>query len=148
MNRKTQSHTATAKVAAMKAATVELVPPQHLVLKEAARPFLQSILAGKAPIEWSTSDIEQAFILARCRSDIFRLQVEIEAEGDIVIDKINPKHVLVETLIRRDIALTRQLQIHARAIVGERRDQEPRRGLAKNTRAALDDWDDGLLARP
>ncbi len=149
MTKKPRSDTTAGKVAAMRATTVAITPPQHLALHGSALPFWQSIILAKTCDEWTAADLEQAVILARCRADIFRLQAEVDSEGDIIEGRLNPKHVLLETLCRRNITLSRQLQIHARAIAGERRDQQPHRRLASDTRAALADWDDdGLLARP
>ncbi len=147
MRKKTQSHTASGRIAAMQSSTVAITPPQHLALHGSALPFWQNIILAKTCDEWTSCDLEQAVILARCRADIFRLQAEVDFEGDLVEGKLNPKHALLETLCRRNIALSRQLQIHARAVQGERRDQQPHRRLASNTRDAIEEWDD-LLARP
>ena len=59
------------------------------------------------------------------------LQREIITENDIVTNnsgtqKINPKHILLETLSRRSVALSRMLHIHAEATVGRAGDQAKR----------------------
>jgi hypothetical protein len=152
MKRKTHSNSSGAAVEAMQNAAKPIEVPAHISLRECDRPFWESILAGKPSDLWSASDLEDAASLARCKADIERLQAEIGAEGDVIDNRLNPKHALLETLTRRSLALSRTLQIHARARHGESRDQRPTHHTADNARAALrlvdDDDEDDLLARP
>jgi hypothetical protein len=121
----------------MKAAGSVINPPAHIALRDCDRPFWASVIAAKPADRWSAGDLEDAAILAACKADIARLQAEIYEEGDLIGQRINPKHALLETLTRRNLALSRTLQIHARARHGESRDQRPANETASKVRAAL-----------
>ena len=73
---------------------------------------------------WNTVDLQHAANLARCQADIERIQQEILIEGDTLTNDrgtvvLNPKHSLLETLSRRSIALSKHIQVHAVATVGD-----------------------------
>ena len=63
--------------------------------------------------DWDPLDRELANILERCFSDIRQLQDEVDAEGCVIFSrlgtpKVNPKHKVLERMIRRSIALSRR----------------------------------------
>ncbi len=62
-------------------------------------------------------------MLARAQYDVDRLLQEIAAEGDVIGDKLNPKHLLVDKLGRRVVTLSRLLHVHPEATQGRARDQ-------------------------
>jgi len=103
-------------------------PPAHVHLPDEAYPFWYSIMDARAKHKWNKSDLETAANLARCKSDIERIQKEIHIEGDTVENQrgtpiVNPKHNLLETLSRRSVALSRMLHVHAEATLGKAKDQ-------------------------
>jgi hypothetical protein len=149
MNRKQRSDSATAAVAAAQAGPIE--PPAHVHLRDCDHPFWLSIVRARARENWTHADLENAANLARCKADIERISAEIQAEGDTVVNQrgtqiVNPKHTLLETLTRRNMALSRMLHVHAEATVGEARAEKKPNQAAKAAREAV--IDDGLIARP
>ena len=98
---------------------------EHLHMPDHAKPFLESILANR--VEWNDSDLAKAYNLARAQADIERISREIEVEGDTLVNEkgtqiVNPKHALLETLTRREIALSKIVHVHAEATLGRARD--------------------------
>jgi hypothetical protein len=151
--RKQRTDTITAQVEAFKISVEEIKPPAHVKLRDTDKPFWDSIVRARARSTWNDSDLENAANLARCKSDIERLQAEIIAEGDVIENQrgtpiVNPKHTLLETLSRRAMALSRMLHVHAEATVGESRDQAKRKGVEDSAAAIVKDMDDGLIAAP
>jgi hypothetical protein len=150
MKRKPDSHSVQAQTD--EATAGPLLPPAHVHLRDCDRPFWLSIVRARARRNWTDVDLENAANLARCKSDIERLQREINAEGDVVMNQrgtqiVNPKHTLLETLTRRAMALSRMLHVHAEATVGKSEDEVAGAKLARKTHAAADSLDD-LIARP
>lgn len=115
-------------MAAMAGAVSEIPVPEHVSVPEDAMKFWRSITKARAADRWNDSDLEVAAELARTKANIERLNAELEAEGDVVVNErgtpiVNPKHNLLETLTRRMIALSRVLQVHAEATQGKSREQ-------------------------
>lgn len=130
-------------------------PPKHVYLRDCDKPYWNSIVRARDYNAWTTTDLEQAANLARCKSDIDRLSREITEEGDTVTNQrgtpvVNPKHSLLETLSRRSVALSRMLHVHAEATEGESRHQGKRNSKQKEVSEAVNrsDDDDGLIATP
>lgn len=130
-------------------------PPEHVMLREEDLPFWRSIVRAREYNAWTESDLEQASNLARCKADIERIQREIHAEGDTVHNQrgtpiVNPKHNLLEVLVRRSVALSRLLHVHAEATEGESRHQRQRNTKQRETAESIDQHsgDDGLIAPP
>lgn len=147
--KRARSDTASAAMTAALNAGTTIDPPAHVVLREGDRPFWDSVVRARARDTWTTSDLENAANLARCKADVERLQAEITAEGDIVKNDrgtqvLNPKHTLLETLSRRAVALSRMLHVHAEATVGESRDAVK---ALKTEREAAEVADDDLIPR-
>ncbi|MCS6490771.1 TerS protein [Burkholderia thailandensis] len=140
--RRKRSDSATAAIQAhQNAALGPLEPPAYVMLRDSDRPFWNAIMAARARDTWTEIDLAHAANLARCQSDVARLQAEIEREGDVIDGALNPKHKLVETLSRRAVALSRMLHVHAQATVGR---SEDARDALKNEREARED-DDELI---
>ena len=122
--RQTRSDSATAAVvAAQNAAQAPLEPPGHLTLPDAARPFWAAVVRNRPRHKWNEADLASAAMLARAQADVERLQCEIAAEGDVIGDKLNPKHGLVDKLGRRIVTLSRLLHVHPEATEGRAREQ-------------------------
>lgn len=144
--RKQHADSIEAAIAASQSRDIE--PPAHVKLRESDWPFWYSIVRARVRQNWNEVDLENAANLARCKSDIERLQIEIDAEGDTVGNAkgtmvVNPKHSLIETLTRRAMALSKMLHVHAEATVGRSRSE-----AADNSKVvAKGDNDDDLLAK-
>ena len=147
MSRKNRSDSNTTQGVMMRAGLP--VPPEHVHVPEAARPFWQSIMAAKAVDAWTPADLELAAELARTKADLERLRREIREEGDIVDGKVSARRKLEESLVARSIRLTRSLQVHALATVGRSGDQRQRNQAARDARDVADGLgDDDLIAAP
>lgn len=93
---------------------------------------------------WTDIDLVTAANLARTQADIERLQKDLDAQGYMQGDKVNPLAKLVDTLSRRALALSRAIHTHAEATVGKSEDAS--KSLA-NERNAAKTEDDDLIPR-
>ena len=130
--RRARSDSITAAVSAAQAQSV-IDPPAHVSLRESDRPFWEARISARASTSWNDADLVHAARLARCHSDIERLQDEIEDDGEMMA---NPKHRLLETLMRRSVYLSRMLHVHAEATQGESREQAKRAAPEQDAKAA------------
>ncbi len=141
--RRKRSDSAAAAIAATQAAALgPLEPPPHVALRAADKPFWCAIVQARARDTWTEVDLAHAATMARAQADVERLQAEIDAEGDVIKGKANPKHKLMETLARRAVALARMLHVHAEATQGRARDAG---NALKLEREALAEHDDDLI---
>lgn len=149
--KRSRSDSATSAVAAMRAAGVgPIKAPKFVNLRPGDKPFWDSIVRARTRDSWTDSDLVLAGNLARCLSDIERLQKEIDIEGDVLKNDrgtqvINPKHSLLETLSRRAVALSRTLQVHAQATQGDSRDQGKKATKQREAEKVLESQDDDDL---
>lgn len=140
MTKRARSDSAASAVKAAQAVAAGVIePPTHVKLRDGDRPFWESLVRARARDTWNTADLENCANLARCKADIERITAEIESEGDIVVNErgtqiVNPKHALLETLTRRNMALSRMLHVHAEASVGKSEDAA--KALATEKKAA------------
>lgn len=139
--RKRSDSAAAAVVAAQSAALGPLDPPAHITLRDGDRPFWDAVVRSRARDTWTASDLTTAATMARAQADIEQLQADIDSEGYVREGKINPKAVMLETLSKRVVSLSRVLHVHAEAVIGRSRDAA--KALA-NERAA-DSEDDDLI---
>ena len=146
--------TAQGAVNAMESAATEILPPAHCRLRPRDMPFWRSIVKARDAKLWTDADLENAANLARAKSDIEKIQAELDVEGDVIRNQrgtpiVNPKHQLLETLSRKCLALSRMLHVHAEATSGKARDEKPKNKATKDAQAILSDLeDDDLIARP
>lgn len=148
--KRTRSDSAAAAIRAAQVADLPLMPPAHIKLRDGDLPYWESVVRARARDTWNPSDLENAAQLAACKADLERIKHEIGTEGDIVVNDrgtqiINPKHTLLETLARRNMALSRMLHVHAEATVGESRDAG--KALATEKEAKQATSDDDLIPR-
>lgn len=137
--RNTRSDSAAAAVqAAQDAALGPLEPPPHITLPVACEPFWLAIMRNRPRHRWNDADLAQAAVLARAQYDTARLLGEIEAEGDVIDGKANPKHVIVERLIKRASALSALIHVHAEATQGRAREQGNSLEAERDAEAAHD----------
>lgn len=151
--RKKRSDSAAAAIDAMANATKIIDPPKHVKLRDGDRPFWDAVVRARDYSSWNESDLIQAGNLARCMSDIERLQMELDKEGDVVTNQrgtqiVNPKHSLLETLSRRSVSLSRIIQVHAQATQGESKQQRGRNTKQREAQQFHESEDDELIARP
>jgi len=133
--RRRRSDSAAAAVAATQAAALgPLQPPTYVNLREADKPFWNAIMLARARDTWTDVDLTTAATLARTQADIENLSADLGAEGYLLGDKVHPLAAVVETLIRRAVALTRVLHVHAEATVGKSEDAAKALELERNAR--------------
>ena len=117
--------------------------PEWLNVPDAAKPFFTALLSLRDYSSWNESDLSKAANLARAQADIERISAEIEEEGDVIRNDRgtqipNPKHSILETLTRRELALSRAIQVHAGATMGKSRDAGPKSRAQRAKLYAID----------
>ena len=143
---------ATAAVAVMQKAAMEIYPPTHISMTSADLPFWLSVIAEKAKSEWTAHDLELAALLAKSLRKMEQEDVLLDNEGTVSANAggtpmANPRVRIIADLHGRIIKYRQTLGIHARGKGGEARDVEKRRLMARdieNNNPLADD----LLARP
>ena len=113
--------------------------PAYLSVDEAIIGYLNGIIRCRAFDTWNDCDLFKAVHMAHAQFDIARLQAEIRTEGDIVKSAygspmVNPKHNILETLSRRELALSRALQVHTSATMGRGRDSGAKAAKAQQAK--------------
>lgn len=109
------------------------VPP-HVKLRPGDGAFWDGVIRARAYDEWTGPDLVVAAQLARTQADIEREQVQLDAEGSVLINGkgtqvANPRFTVLENLARREMALMRSLRMggkdggDARNDIGRRRVQ-------------------------
>lgn len=141
-NRRSDSVTA-AVVAFQNVASGPIAPPEHVHLSEAAEPFWRALVLNRPRDRWNASDLAIAAHLARAQADAERLQREIDAEGEVIGDKLNPRLRLLETTIKRIERLAKLLHLHPDATIGRAEDNAKTLALEQKTRAV--ERDDDLI---
>jgi len=135
---------AAAVVAAQNAAQPPIEPPEYVDVPEAAKPFWRALMRNRPRDRWNAADLANAAVLARAQADVERLAAEIAAEGDIIDGKLNPKHPLMETTIKRVAAVSRLIHVHAVATEGRAHDAG---NALRNEREAEAQHDDLIPVR-
>ncbi len=129
-----------------------LDPPPYVNLRAGDRPHWDGIIRARPRDTWTETDLVSAANLARARADVERLQQEIDAEGDVLVNErgtpvMNPKHSLLEVLSRRSLALSRALHVHAEATVGNSRDSAKSAAAERAAAETISAHDDELIPR-
>jgi hypothetical protein len=140
-------------VHAMQSALVDITPPLHVTLRKKDMPFWQAIVRARARDTWTDIDLTHAANLARTQADIEQVQRDLDLEGFTLVNDRgttvqNPKFSILETLSRRAVLLSKSLQVHAHATVGESREQAVRNKSESEARRVIQSEDDDLIARP
>lgn len=156
--KKTPSNTAAAALKAMQnAAKDDLRPPAHVQLSAEAEPYFADIVRACARDEWNEMRLTVAAQLAECMAD---QQAEADilrmVEGRVIENQkgtpvANPRMAVVEQLARRQMALTRTLQMGGRVPggTGDVRNKAGARKVeagARAARAQVEAEEDDLLA--
>ena len=137
---------------AVKNALDGVQPPSHIALTADHMPFWHAITQARHKESWTEIDLTHAANLARTQYDIEKEQRLLEIEGSVIFNERgtpvkNPRCSILEDLTRRAISLSRILQVHALATVGESKES---RGKNTKARAAQETAriveDDPLLA--
>jgi hypothetical protein len=148
-----RSDSASAAVkAAQNASLGHISPPAHIHLRDSDICFWNAIVSARARDTWTDVDLSKAANLARCQSDIERISIEIDNEGDTLTNErgtvvMNPKHSLLETLSRREMAISRAIHVHAEATVGKSEDAASKLANEKKAKVAAESTDDDLIPR-
>lgn len=132
--------------AAQAAALGPIEPPAFVRLREADRPIWEAIVMARPRDTWTEADLVLAAHLTRAYGDIGQLEEEIDENGMIIGDQINPACALLEKVSRRALAIARQLKIDTISVVGKSQDIHKGAALERDARNGIDD-DDGLIPR-
>lgn len=134
----------------------DLRPPAHVLLSPDAEPYFADIVRARARDEWNDMQLTVAAQLAECMADQQNESDALLIEGRVIKnDKgtpvMNPRMTACEQLARRQMALTRTLQMGGRVPGGEgdARNKAGARKVeaaARRARAQVEAEDDGLLA--
>lgn len=129
--RQTRSDSAAAAIAAAKAAASPLPrPPEHVLISASAEPYYEDIVRARARGEWNEYQLSVAAQLANCMADQDEVRAELALEGWVVTNAkgtqvANPLVNIAEAMARRQMALSRSLQMTGRAL------GDPRKPLGK-----------------
>lgn len=149
-----KSDTIDGALSAFKGALVDIEPPNHVKLRDGDRPFWLAIVRARANDTWTEIDLVHAANLARTQADIERNQEMLDAEGFTLTNErgtvvANPRHSILETLSRRAVALSRSLQVHAHATVGDSHESVKKNKAQSDARKTTNMIeDDDLISRP
>jgi len=149
--RKSRTDSIDGQIKAIRTAGKGIQPPAHVTLRKEDKPHWRAIIKARAVDSWNDSDLEVAGELARTRADIESFRALISRQGHVVDGRVNVLHPLLEQLVRRQIALSRVLGIHAAHTTGQARDIAKRTAAQRKVIEAIEDeslYADGLLARP
>ncbi len=152
-----KSDTVAGAVEAFESATTLIKPPEHVALRDKDMPFWRAIVSARDVASWTEADLAHAATLARTQADIEELHARIDEEGWTLTNARgtvvgNPIVGMLESLTRRAIALSRFVQVHSNATIGDSTSQVKKNKAAAEARkqfgeATQDDSDD-LIARP
>lgn len=136
---------------AMVDAVKGIQPPKHIKLRKQDIPFWEAIVAARAT--WTDVDLQIAANMARCQADIEENQKLLDIEGNVLDNKrgtpvMNPRFTILEQLSRRSVALSRMLQVHAAATIGETKVSKGKNAAKRDALEALQDADDDLISKP
>ena len=149
--RQHRSDSAAAAIAAAKAAASPLPrPPEHVQISASAEPYYADIVRARARDEWNEYQLTVAAQMANCMADQDEVRAELALEGWVVVNAkgtqvANPLVNIVEALARRQMALSRSLQMTGRAL-GHPDDPKKKRALEKQARELVVEMEDDLLA--
>jgi len=121
------------------AAQAPIEPPECITLREQDKAFWTRIVESKARSNWTATDLVSAAHLARALADMEMLQSQVDAEGYVLADKINPAAKALVMLSKRVVMIARAIQVHALATVGEARDAGKSATAEREARQQEDD---------
>jgi len=148
--RKSRTDSIQGQIKAVQGACKVIQPPKHITLRPEDKPHWRAIIKARVSDTWNDSDLEVAAELARTRSDIETFRALISIQGHIIDGKVNVLHPLLEQLVRRQIALSRVLGVHAGHTVGQARDSARRTAAQRKVIESIESACEGedLLAQP
>ena len=132
-------------------------PPDFVFLRDQDRSHWVAIVSTREYRSWHESDLVQAAMLARTRADIEAVSRELDEVPNYVGEgasvRKHPLHQVLETLVRRNIALTKHLGLSTAATVAEKPNQtkirnQAQRDIANMLEAHGAADPENLLARP
>lgn len=137
------------------ATSAPIAPPAHSELPDSVLPFWVSVVSAKTRRAWTDHDLEIAVDLAWCKYKSKKLMLELEHEEDVVPGAsgaliVNPKHKVLDTLVKRARMLAAHLQVHPEATQGKsgkQNSQNQKHHAAKNSVAGDSGSLDSLIPR-
>ena len=137
--RQARSDSAAAAIAAAKAAASPLPrPPEHVQISANAEAYYEDIVRARARDEWNEYQLTVAAQMAECMADQDEVRAELALDGWTVVNAkgtlvANPLVNIAEALARRQMALSRSLQMTGRAL-GHPDDPKKKRALERKAR--------------
>lgn len=142
---------AAALEAAKNAALPPLMPPDHVQISADAMPYYLDIVRARARDEWNEYQLTVAAQMAECMAEQDEVRGKLLVEGWTLENNrgtkvANPLVSINEQLARRQMALSRSLQMIGRAIGDPRAPTKKRQNEAGARRARAEVEDENLLA--
>ena len=153
MARKQRTDTVHGAKAAMDAALAgDVQPPEFMKLRAEDRPYWQAVVRARTRDNWDELDLIHAVNLARTLADIEKLQLALGTDGHMMENQkgtivANPIHLIIETLTRRSVALSRALHVHAEAKQGKAKLQGKALESQRLAEQTIVDADNDLVPR-
>ena len=149
-NRKDSMHVQTEL---MREAVYGVKVPYYINIREKDWGYFLAIHQARAI--WTDIDLKFAADLAACMSDSDELREALDRQGFTVTDPkgkevMNPIFSALEQTTRRMTALSRQLQVHAAATIGEPKDNRGKNAMKRDMAEQMGEFvdDDDLIAKP
>lgn len=128
------------------AVSPEIEPPAHVSLEPTDFPFWRDILKSRAKHEWTEADLIHAANLARCMASIESETTMLRQEGSVIENQrgtpiANPRHMVLEQLSRRSMALSRILQMQSvsKGVIDDKLKARERERDARRAAKTLDE---------
>ena len=136
----------------LSAAQVPIEVPAHIEVTEEALAFWPAIIEARAREEWIGVDLIIAGQLAQCQSDMDREGRTLRDEGSVIENNrgtpvMNPRHSVIETLARREMALMRALRMGGKVVEDPRSKAGARKIEQESKRLRAELVEDDLLAQ-
>lgn len=145
------------KAKIMESAILGVKVPDHMELRDIDKPFWKAITRARAV--WTDIDLCHAVNLARhmgdiqlCRRDIEELrksEAQTKEEKAQRADAVKVERRYLEELMKTSISLSRMIQVHAAATIGESKLARGKNVAKREAIEAIESTqEDDLIARP
>lgn len=129
---------------------VEITLPANLTIPPEDEPFFRSIICTRPNSEWSDVSIFFAAVLATAQRQILEETEKLMQEGSVVVNERgtqipNPRHSVIETLVRRATHLAKTVHVDADATIGRRRDNSGKVAAQRKAKAIDEQLNGGLI---
>lgn len=147
MARRKRTDTLAGQINAVHDATVKIEPPAHCGFTADELCFFDSIVKARAVDSWNEIDLEDAVQLAWDKAKLAKLRKEVDAEGEVIDGRGNPKLREIDVIAKRVVSYSRKLHVHAEATQGRARDTGERTKRQRELVDSLPSDEEGLLAK-